>query len=63
LGPHEEIVFDVFKVNYHYKNGYFYIGDEPGIGVDIDEEKAKKYPYKMASLPINRRFDGTITYW
>ncbi|MBO8131319.1 MAG: D-galactonate dehydratase family protein [Candidatus Marinimicrobia bacterium] len=61
--PHEEIVFDVFKVNYHYKNGYFYIGDEPGIGVDIDEEKAKKYPYKMASLPINRRFDGTITYW
>lgn len=61
--PHQEIVNEVFKVNYSFKNGFMYIDDSPGIGVDLDEEKAKKFPYSMACLPVNRKTDGTMFYW
>jgi mannonate dehydratase len=61
--PHQEIVNDVFKVNYQFRDGYMTIDDSPGIGVDIDEDKAKKYPYSKASLPVNRKMDGTMFYW
>jgi mannonate dehydratase len=61
--PHQEIVNEVFKINYRYQDGYMVIDDSPGIGVDIDEDKAKKYPYSRASLPVNRKMDGTMFYW
>jgi mannonate dehydratase len=61
--PHVEPAFDVFKINYRYRGGYCTIDDTPGIGVDIDEEAAKKYPYVAASLPVNRRTDGTLFHW
>lgn len=61
--PHQEIVHEVFTHHYSYKNGFMYIEDKPGFGVDIDEEKAKKYPYIAASLPVNRKLDGTMFYW
>ena len=61
--PHEEIVNEVFQHNYWYDKGFMYIKDKPGLGIDIDEEKAKKYPYTTASLPVNRKLDGTLFYW
>jgi mannonate dehydratase len=61
--PHAEVVNDVFTVNYRYDKGFMQIDDSPGIGVDIDEEKAKLYPYLMASLPVNRKTDGTLFHW
>ena len=33
------------------------------MGVDLDEELAKKYPYQRAYLPVNRKLDGTMTDW
>lgn len=60
---HEEVVNEVFKINYRFENGYLRIDNTPGIGVDIDEEKAKKYPYSMASLPVTRKEDGTLFHW
>ena len=38
-------------------------GETPGLGVDIDEKLAAKYPYKRAYLPVNRLEDGTMTNW
>ena len=38
-------------------------GEAPGLGVDIDEKLAAKYPYKRAYLPVNRLEDGTLTNW
>ena len=61
--PHQEIVNEVFKTNYNFNKGFLFIDDTPGIGVDIDEKKAAKYPYQMASLPVNRKSDGTMFYW
>jgi mannonate dehydratase len=39
------------------------VGDSPGLGVDIDEEEAKRHPYVAAALPVARRLDGTLTHW
>jgi mannonate dehydratase len=61
--PHQEIVNEVFKTNYNFDRGFLFIDDTPGIGVEIDEKKAAKYPYQMASLPVNRKSDGTMFYW
>lgn len=61
--PHQDRVHEVFKINYQFKDGYLCIDDTPGIGIDIDEEKASEYPYSMASLPVNRKTDGTMFYW
>ncbi len=63
LMPHQEIVHEVFKINYFYKDGYLYIDETPGLGVDIDETKATQFPYLRAFLPINRKTDGTLFHW
>lgn len=53
----------VFSHDYWFDDGYLFCGDTPGHGVDIDEELAKKYPYKPAYLPVARLSDGTIWNW
>lgn len=61
--PHAPVVSEVFSVDYHHEDGCFVLGEQPGIGVDIDEDKARQYPYRMASLPVSRKPDGTLYYW
>lgn len=61
--PHQETVNEVFKINYRFENGYLLIDDTPGIGVDIDEKAASKFPYTIARLPVNRKTDGTMFNW
>jgi mannonate dehydratase len=40
-----------------------YPGEEPGLGVDVDEQAAERYPYRRAYLPVNRLEDGTVHSW
>lgn len=54
---------EVFQINYRFEDGYMYINDKPGHGVDIDETKAANYPYERAYLPVNRLTDGTLWDW
>ncbi|MFI5932089.1 D-mannonate dehydratase ManD [Actinoplanes sp. NPDC051494] len=54
---------DVFPHSWHYADGYLHPGEDPGLGVDINEQEAARYPYKPASLPINRLTDGTLHDW
>jgi mannonate dehydratase len=61
--PHQEIVNEVFRTNYRFMDGYLEIDDTPGIGVDIDEKAAARFPYEMARLPVNRKTDGTMFNW
>jgi mannonate dehydratase len=61
--PHPDIVYEVFKINYSFKEGNMHIDESPGIGVDIDEKRAADFPYEMACLPINRKSDGSMFYW
>jgi mannonate dehydratase len=53
----------VFPHAYSFAEGALYPGDKPGLGVDIDEDLAAKYPYERAYLPINRKLDGTMHSW
>ena len=43
-----------------YKNGYMYINEAPGLGVDINEKEAAKYPIGTRSNWTVRKRDGTI---
>ncbi|HEY0162810.1 MAG TPA: D-mannonate dehydratase ManD [Edaphobacter sp.] len=61
--PHTPLVDEVFPHAYTYDSGYMYPGDAPGLGVEIDEAKAAKYPYQRAYLPVARKMDGTLTDW
>ncbi len=61
--PHSELMESVFTRSYKFDDGYFTPGETPGHGVDIDEKLAAKYPYKRASLPVNRLEDGTLFNW
>jgi mannonate dehydratase len=60
---HTKETDEVFPHNYKFKNGYLLPGDDPGLGVDIDEKLAAKYPYKRAYLPVNRLEDGSMFNW
>jgi mannonate dehydratase len=53
----------VFPHSYRFEDGFMHPGEAPGLGVDINEKLAAKYPYKRAYLPVNRKLDGTMHNW
>lgn len=60
---HTEETDAVFPHSYSFDHGVMHPGESPGLGVDIDEKLAAKYPYKRAYLPVNRLEDGTMFNW
>jgi mannonate dehydratase len=60
---HTETTDAVFPHTYRFEGGYLHPSEQPGLGVDIDETLAAKYPYRAASLPVNRLEDGTMHSW
>ena len=61
--PHTPETDRVFPHAYLFMDGVMHPGDAPGIGVDLDELLAAKYPYQRAYLPVNRKLDGTVHNW
>lgn len=61
--PHNELTDEVFPHAYRFEDGYMHPGERPGLGVDIDETLAAKYPYHRAYLPVARKLDGTLSDW
>ena len=53
----------VFPHAYTFRDGLMHPGNKPGLGVDIDEDLAEKFPYERAYLPVNRKLDGTMHNW
>jgi mannonate dehydratase len=53
----------VFPHAYSFQDGVMHPGDRPGLGVDIDEALAARFPYDRAYLPVNRKIDGTLHSW
>jgi len=60
---HTQETDQVFPHAYTFERGAMHPGDMPGLGVDIDEALAAKYPYDPAYLPVNRLVDGTMHSW
>ncbi len=61
--PHAAETDAVFPHHYAFKDGVMVPGDAPGLGVELVETFAARYPYQRAYLPVNRKLDGTITDW
>jgi mannonate dehydratase len=61
--PHTDATNTVFPHTYRFADGLLYPSEEPGLGVDIDEEAAAEYPYRQAYLPVNRLEDGSVHDW
>ena len=53
----------VFPHAYTFADGALHPGEAPGHGVEIDEALAARFPYRPASLPVNRLEDGTLHNW
>ena len=49
---------DVTNENLRYEDGYMYIPDAPGLGIEIDEEACLQHPYKVHTL---RHYTGALT--
>jgi mannonate dehydratase len=71
FGIHEGYIFrqntqEVFPGCPEVKNGYMYAREVPGLGIDIDEKLAAKFPYPEGppnfdySWGTTRRRDGTV---
>lgn len=60
---HTEATDEVFPHGYWFDQGYLHPAETPGLGVDIDEKLAERYPYQPAPLPVNRLLDGTMHSW
>ncbi len=54
--PTYEVVSGICRM----ENGYAHPNEAPGLGMDIDEAKAAKYPYERAYMPLVRRADGSM---
>ena len=60
---HTKETDEVFPHAYHFEKGYLHPGEQPGLGVDYNEQLAQKFPYERAYLPVNRKLDGTMWNW
>ena len=58
-----EAVHEVIPGAPEYLNGALWPSEAPGLGCDINEAAAAKYPYQRAYLPTTRRADGSVHDW
>lgn len=60
---HGALTNEVFRQSFTFRDGYLHPGEKPGLGVEIDEDAAARFPYQPAYLPFNRLQDGTVHDW
>ena len=48
-----QLVYDMFPGMPEVRNGYMYANDQPGLGIDMDEEMAAKYPLHGRSRTVD----------
>ena len=60
-GPHGALL-DVFPGLPEFRAGYVYANDKPGLGIDIDEAQARKYPCEntVTTWTQTRLVDGSL---
>lgn len=60
---HSPETLEVFQTSYTFNNGLLHPGNNPGLGVDYNDELANTHEYTTAYLPANRLLDGTVHDW
>ena len=61
--PHNEQTLEVFQTSFTFDDGFLHPGEQPGLGVELDEDAAAAFEYTKAYLPVNRLTDGTVHDW
>lgn len=54
---------EVFAWRWSFDDGFLNVSDDPGLGVDIDEDAAARFPFQRSYLPVSRRVDGGVSNW
>ena len=54
---------DLFPCGMDLEGDYFPLPQEPGLGVEFNEEAASDYPFEYWEAPHWRRGDGSYTNW
>jgi mannonate dehydratase len=52
-------IHEVFSAMPAFEDGYVNVADKPGLGVEVNEAAAAKYPYLRRMRPMIRRADDT----
>jgi len=60
---HPPLTHEVFRPGYELRDGALYPSTAPGVGVELDEEAAARFPYDPKYLPVSRRTDGSVHDW
>ncbi|RBM08956.1 D-mannonate dehydratase ManD [Streptomyces sp. PT12] len=60
---HSPETLEVFRTSYTFTDGLLHPSDTPGLGVELDDAAAARFPYRPAYLPVNRLTDGTVHDW
>ncbi len=66
FGIQEYLVLDtpecdaLFPSDHKVEEGMMYVSDEPGLGVEFNEDEASRYSYEPGSHPVVRLQDGTL---
>ena len=60
---HDRLTHEVFRPGYHLSDGYLVPSTEPGLGIEVDEDAAKRFPYTPKYLPVARLADGSMHDW
>jgi mannonate dehydratase len=56
-------VGEVFRSGVRFERGMLHPSEEPGLGVEYDDEAAARFPYEPRYLPVARRLDGSVHDW
>ncbi|MFD9539006.1 D-mannonate dehydratase ManD [Streptomyces sp. NPDC060022] len=60
---HAPVTHEVFRPTYELRDGALHPSAAPGLGVELDEEAAARFPYDPKYLPVGRRSDGSVHDW
>jgi len=61
--PHSPETMQVFRSSHSFEAGHFQVSEAPGLGVELDEDEAARFPYQPAHLPVARLDDGSMHDW
>ncbi|WP_153033914.1 D-mannonate dehydratase ManD [Amycolatopsis sp. YIM 10] len=61
--PHVPETMEVFRGGVSFADGMLHPSEEPGLGVDYDDDAAARFPYEPRYLPVARRLDGSVHDW
>jgi len=57
--PRNEVLAEPLRI----EKGYLRIPEKPGLGVELNEDAVKKYPYKPQEPPLLTHEDGSVAEW